>query len=255
MKRLLAAFFMLLLFGAARQPLEISLNEEHRAAFFRGAKLDLKLREQIGQGAFIAALSGFRSLVADMLWIQANTAWENVQWGRMKLLFDSVTTLQPRVVMFWDMAAWHMAWNASVAARENPKQPREALRVKAEREYWQIGREYLEAGIRNNPDRYTLYDRLGFLLREKFKDHLGSAQAYGQAAKFKDALSYEKRFAAYELSYCPGKEAEAHAELLRLYNLGKNEWLPTLLLRLQAMEDKLNIPSQQRVYIPPKFHQ
>ena len=38
------------------------------------------------------------------------------QWGRVLLLFREATTLQPRSILFWDMAAWHMAWNASVAA-------------------------------------------------------------------------------------------------------------------------------------------
>jgi len=250
-KRLGIVLAVLLLFGAVKLPIEQELTEAHRAAFFHGAKLDLKLREQIGQGAFLAALSGFRSVVADLLWIEANTAWQNVQWGRMVLLFDSVTTLQPRVTLFWEMASWHMAWNASIAARDNPKQPREALRVKAEHEYWQLGRDYLDRGIRNNPDRYVLYDRLGFLLREKPKDHFGAYQAYSKAATFPDAPGYEARFAAYELSYCPGHEAEAYALLRKLYEKSPRERLPTLLLRLTAMADKLNIPPEQRVYIPP----
>ena len=35
--------------------------------------------------------------------------------GPRFLLFREATTLQPRSVLFWDMAAWHMAWNASAA--------------------------------------------------------------------------------------------------------------------------------------------
>src|SRR5947207_3521365 len=114
----------LLLFGAARLPFEEQLLQAHRAAYFHGAKVNLDLREQIGQLGFLAALSGFRSLVADMLYIDAHAAWERTEWGRMALLFQNVTTLQPRVLLFWDTAAWHMAWNASHAAREDPKQPR-----------------------------------------------------------------------------------------------------------------------------------
>ena len=48
--------------------------------------------------------------------------------------------------------------NASVAAYENPKQPREALRLKAQREYWKLGEDYLLRGIANNPDEPALYD-------------------------------------------------------------------------------------------------
>ena len=248
--RLLTLFFVLLLFGAARLPMERSLTAEHRTAFFHGAKFDLKLREQIGQGAFLAALSGFRSVVADFFWISTHSAWQRTEWGRLAALYNSMTTLQPRMTMFWEDAASQMAWNASKSARDNPFEPRQSLRVRAERQYIQLGRDYLERGIRNNPDRYILYDRLGYLLREKVKDHAASSSAYSKAAEFPDAMPYERRFAAYELSYCEGREAEAYAELRRLYNRGKRERLPTLLLRLKAMEEKLRVPLDQRVYIP-----
>jgi len=250
-QRIAALLAMLLAFGLARLPLERDIARKHRAAFFHGAKLDLHLREQIGQGAFIAALSGFRSVVADFLWIQTATAWERTEWGRMVILYNSMTTLQPRLTLFWEEAAWQMAWNASRNARDNPNQPREALRIRAERQYIELGRDYLERGIRNNPDRFILFDRLGMLLKEKVKDHAASAAAYAKAAEFKDAYSYEKRFAAYELSYCDGREAEAYASLRRLYDLGQQERLPTLLRRLRAMEQKLSIPENQRVYIAP----
>ena len=115
-RRLLIAGVALLIFGAVRLPLELNLDRERRAALFQNAKLDLSLREKIGQMGFLAALSGFRALVADALWIHASTVWERTEWGTMKLDFDAVTTLQPRCAMFWDMSAWHMYANASIAA-------------------------------------------------------------------------------------------------------------------------------------------
>lgn len=250
MRHLLVAF-LILGFGAAKLRFEQRLTEEHRRAFFHGAKLDIDLLQRIRLNGFIAALSGFRAVVADLLWIQAHTAWENTQWGKMVLLFDNVTALQPRNVMFWDMAGWHMAWNASVAAREDPKQPREALRIKAQREYFNIGRDFYERGIANNPDRWLLHDRLALLLKDKLGDHCGAAREYDLAAQFPEAMEYEKRFAAYELSFCPGHEREAYERLLALYQKGRQQWLPTLLLRLRAMEEKLNVPAEQKVYIPP----
>ena len=249
-RRITLFLSVLLLFGAARLPLERAITAEHRAAFFHGAKFDLHLREQIGQGAFIAALSGFRSVVADFFWISTHPAWQRTEWGRMAALYNSMTALQPRMTMFWEDAAWQMAWNAARSARDNPYQPRLGLRVRAEKQYVQLGREYLERGIRYNPDRYILFDRLGHLLREKVKDHAAAAAAYTKAASFSDAMPYERRFAAYELSFCEGREAEAYAELKRLYLRGKPERLPTLLLRLKAMEEKLRVPPEQRVYIP-----
>jgi len=241
---------LLLLFGAVRLPIETRLTQEYRSAFFHGAKLNLGLRQQIGQAGFLAALGGFRALVADGLWIEAHVDWTRTEWGKMLFLFNNVTALQPRNIMFWEMSAWHMAYNASAAAIQDTRQPRLALRLKHQHEYFLIGKDFLERGIQNNPDRYNLYESLANVLRDKLKDHCAAAIEYGKAAQFPDAPAYEVRFAAYELSYCPGHERGAYNELVRLYRLGQKEWLPTLFSRLKYLQETLNIPHSQRIIIP-----
>ena len=247
MTRLLVVVFSLALFGAAKLPAEQALTSAHRKLHFRAVNFGLDLREQIGQFGFAAALSGFRSLVADVLFIQAHVAWERTEWGRVLLLFRQVTTLQPRALLFWDMAAWHMAWNASVAAMNDPAQPRLALRVKAQREYFALGKDFLERGIKNNPERPQLYEALGRLYRDKYDDHEHAAEYFGRAAALPGAPVYDKRFAAYELSRCEGREQEAYDRLLGLYRAGEKERLPTLISRLKFLEQKLNIPDNERI--------
>jgi tetratricopeptide (TPR) repeat protein len=245
--RLLVSIALLLGFGAVRVPIERTLVREHRQAGWGAAPLNLGLREQIGQLSFIAALSGFRSIVADVLFIRAHVAWEQTEWARLLLLLRQTTTVQPRSLLFWDMAAWHMAWNASVAALNDSAQPRLALRVKAQREYFQLGKDFLERGIQNNPERPQLYEALARLYRDKYIDHEHAAEFFAKAAALPGAPSYEKRFAAYELSHCEGREREAYARLRSLYDLGENERLPTLLSRLKFLESKLDIPLDQRI--------
>jgi hypothetical protein len=244
-------FFLVLLstalFGAAKMPAEHAIAAAHRDLHFRAVDFDLGLREQIGQLGFIAALSGFRSLVADALFIEAHVAWERTEWGRVLLLFRQVTTLQPRAILFWDIAAWHMAWNASVAALNDTTQPRLALRIKAQREYFQLGKDFLERGIRNNPERPQLYEALARLYRDKYNDHEHAAEFFARAAEQPGAPSYNRRFAAYELSRVEGREAEAYQQLRQLYDRGVNERLPTLLRRLKHLEITLDIPLDQRI--------
>jgi hypothetical protein len=242
MIRFLTILLVAATFGALKLPIERSLSAQHKQAYFRGVELGLDLREQIGQLGFLAALSGFRSLVADVRFIQAHVAWERTEWGRVLLLFRQVTTLQPRGILFWDMA-----WNASVAALNDRAQPREALRIKAQREYFALGKDFLERGIRNNPDRPQLYEALARLYKEKYHDHERAAGYFEKAARFPDAPSYEKRFAAYELSYCEGREREAYDRLHQLYKMGEYERLPTLISRLKYLENKLNIPQDERI--------
>ena len=254
MTRGLIALGILIVVGLIKLPLERDLATLHRREHFRGVEFNLDLREKLGQLGFIAALSGFRAIVADALFIQAHAAWENTQWGRMLWLFRQVTTLQPRVLLFWDTAAWHMAWNASVAAMNDPNQPRQALRVKAQREYFAIGKEFLERGIKNNPDRPELYEALARLYKEKYKDHERAAEYYAKASILPNAAPWDRRFSAYELSFSEGREREAYERLRSLYDEGEKERLPTLIKRLKFLEDKLAIPQDQRIPDTPMKH-
>jgi len=247
MIRTLVVLAALLVIGGLKLPVESNLAALHRQAHFRGVEFNLDLREKIGQLGFIAALSGFRAMVADALFIQAFSAWENTEWGRMLLLFRHITTLQPRVLLFWDTAAWHMAWNASVAAMNDQTQPRLALRVKTQREYFALGKDFLERGIKNNPDRPELYEALARLYKEKYNDHKRASEYYAKAAALPGAATFDKRFSAYELSYCEGREREAYERLRQLYDAGPQERLPTLIKRLKLLEEKLEIPQEQRI--------
>jgi hypothetical protein len=246
MIRSVLVFLIVFGFGAIKLPIERDLSATHRQLHFR-YELDLNFREQLSQLGFIAALSGFRSIVADVLFIQANVAWERTEWGRVLWLFRQTTTLQPRAVLFWDMAAWHMAWNASGAALNDRAQPRLALRVKAQREFFALGRDFLERGIENNPGQPRLYETLARLYREKYHDHERASEFFAKAAVLPGAMSYDRRFSAYELSQVAGREREAYERLHGLYDAGESERLPTLISRLKFIEEKLDIPRGQRI--------
>lgn len=98
-----------------------------------------------------------------------------------------------------------------------------------------------------SPDRPQLYEALARLYKEKYHDHVRAAEYFEKAARFPDAPSYEKRFAAYELSYCEGREREAYDRLHQLYKMGEYERLPRLISRLKFLENKLNIPQNERI--------
>ena len=250
MIRGLVVALLLLGFGALRLPIESALTGQYRRAHFNQVNLNLSLREQIGQLGFVAALSGFRSLVADLIFIEANVAWERTEWGRVLLFFRQATTLQPRSLLLWDMAAWHMAWNASVAALHDPSLPNDTLRRQTVRRYLALGKEFLERGIRNNPERPQLHESLARLYREKYQNHAAAARYFAAAAALPGAPEYDRRFAAYELSQVPGREREAYRTLRALYDKGPDQRLPTLVRRLKFLEEKLDIPLQERIPDP-----
>ena len=249
MKRPALLLAAIVAFGWARLHFEAALAVEQRAARLRGSQLDLSMREKLGQMGFVAALSGFRAIVADGFWIHAGTAWERTDWARMKIDFDIATSLQPRCILFWEMAAWHMSHNATVNALDNKKQ-REAVRIRNARDFLQIGEEYLLGGIANNPDSSKLHEALASLYRDKFNDHCRASEFYAKAAALPRARQYVHRFAVYELAQCPGHEREAYEQLVALYKKGEHEHLPTLLKWLGILQEKLAVPPAERVYIP-----
>jgi hypothetical protein len=164
----------------------------------------------------------------------------------MKLLFDACTSMQPRRTAFWDLSAWHMAWNGAAYIENTVKDPVERRRKVLE--FFSIGEDYLRRGIESNPDDWLLFDRLGMLYRDKLRDPERAAAAYDEASRRPGHLEYTRRFAAYMLALAPGRQREAYARLLGLFREGEKEWLPTLLHHLQDLEASLAIPDEQRIY-------
>jgi len=113
--------------------------------------------------------------------------------------------------------------------------------------YFALGEDFLERGIKNNPDRPQLYEALARLYKEKYRDHEHASELYSKATNLPAAASYDRRFSAYELSYCEGHEREAYQRLRRLYDEGEQQRLPTLISRLKFLEDKLKVPQDQRI--------
>lgn len=238
----LLPFLLLAAFGWLKAPAERGLLRTQRSAGFQLASLSLDARAQLGQGGFVAALSGFRALMADLLWIQAGTAFERTEWSRMQLLMHTATRLQPRAVLFWEMAQAHMAYDAATAMRiDDDKQPSPALRRKAELQFIHIGETFLKDGIAFNPDSSRLWEKLGDLYSRRLYTHLQAHEAYVEAARRPGAMSYLRRFSAYELARIPGREADAYQALKALYDEGEAQRLPTLLRLLDALGKKLAV--------------
>jgi hypothetical protein len=240
MKLLLALIIILAAFVPAKLKMESACQQN------APAPLSLDLREKIGQSAFVAVLGGFRSVIADLLFIDAYSAWERTDWTSLLLRLRQATELQPRAILFWEIAGWHMAWNAGTAALEDEsKSP--ATRRRLQSEYLNLGEDFLVRGVAHNPDKPQLYEALARLYRDKFHDHARAAENFEKASRLPRHASYDERFSAYELSYCEGREREAYDRLRSLYQRGEKERLPRLINQLHTMEERLNIPANERI--------
>ncbi|MFV1994531.1 MAG: hypothetical protein ACC661_03760 [Verrucomicrobiales bacterium] len=241
-----AAVAVLLLFGVLRMPLEQGMHRQWEHLHVQAERVDSGVREQLGQLSFVAALGGLRSLVASFLALEAYLAWENVDWDRLEELYRLITELQPRNTAYWDEGGWHLGLNASAFYRESVELA-PAVREKLMRTYIAKGRAFYLDGIRHNPDDFLLCERLALFLRIRDQDPCEVAQYYARAASFAEAPAYARRFAAYALSECPGREREAYYQLANLYREDEANRVPTLLEKLGTLEKQLDIPLSQRL--------
>ncbi len=249
---------LLLAWGIVKLPLEMHIEAQQKEARFGGRiPLTQDIRDAVGQGAALGLLAGFRGFVANFLFIQAHEHWEKEEWQRMRGLLDVVCTLQPRNIKFWEMSAWHLAWNVSYAASVNPREPREAARIKAQRGWIAEGRKLLERGVQAVPDRWNLWFQLGWLINQKQNIPEESARYFMKASEFPDAPAYVARFAGYDLKKA-GKLEEALAwwrgiwaqypekKDLKYYFWDKVEE------QIRLLEEELDLPPSERTFPHPE---
>jgi len=174
-------------------------QEQRKASYGFTGPTAVAIREKVGQGLALAALGGFRGLAANALVLQAHGAWEEQKWVRVRTNFELATMLQPRAAVFWDTAAWHLAWNAAVAAENYSKEPNETRRRIEARRWVEAGRDLLERGTKAVPEKSLLFQRLGDLYWQRLGDYPAAADCYREALKKGDAPPYLERFVGYAL--------------------------------------------------------
>ncbi len=217
MKSLGIAVVLLLIWGGIKLPWEGRISAE-RSEIIYGSDIPMtfELRETLGQELSLAALGGFRAIVANFLWISVTKAWEDQTWTRVRTLADFAVTLQPRVLFFWENGAWHLAWNASVSVVKYAEEGKSEERKQFESRKWiDAGIDMLERGIRANPEKHGLYMRMAELYWQRLQDYETSAKYYRLALERPGAPSYTDRFVGYALEKA-GKyeESLAHWESL-----------------------------------------
>ncbi len=235
-------------FGAARMPFEAALTRELQDARLLPPKLQIGTMEKIDQTKAAVALGGLRTLVATFLNLRAFTYFTERNWDDLADAFDTIVDLAPHTRYYWDTGFWHMAYNTAsyyVNGSELPPMRR--------REAWRAsilkGRAFLERGIRNNPDDWTLHADMGFMLSDPNKfsafgnyneTFAAAANAYQDAAATGKAPGYVRRFRVYAMARVEGREMEALALLRALFAESLQNRTPTLTVLLLVLEAREN---------------
>lgn len=238
-------------------PLHNQIHLESVQARYGTSQVTRQMRDQLTQGAAIALLAGFRGVVADFVWIKASDYWVKQEWLRQYEAMQVTTTFQPLSTMFWDIAAWHMAWNIGYAVSVDPKNHTEVEGIKRQREWWDRAREYLKRGIENVPNRPDLYYFMGWLYWEKYKDACNAKKYFHLALTAKDEplslgvrMDSIQRLEARAIEQCDGPEAayEAWKKMwFQDHEKTDNIW-PVVEREIRRLEDELHVPDAKRVF-------
>lgn len=233
-----------LVFGALRMPFEAAMRRDLERAELIPRELEVDTRRKIGQTFAAVSLGGLRTLVATFYNLRAFTQFTEQRWDDVAQTFDLIVTLAPRTRYYWETGAWHQSYNAASYYLNDSKLP-----IERRKHAWRAsilrGREFLERGIRNNPDDWSLWSNLGFLLtdankfpafRDRAKAFEEAAEAYRKSEETGRALPYVRRFSLYALARVPGREAEALEIARRFHREGERNHTPTMLCLLFVLE-------------------
>lgn len=249
-KPIAIALGILLLAGIVSRPLMLSGWKVVQAG---QVELSLEtVEETLGQGVVVGILGGFRTILADFMWIKLNMSWETRDRVQLDALMRMVTTLDPRPEYFWVNGARMIAYDVPVW-RVREAGGYEALseaRVQAiNQEQADQALSFLERARGFHPESHKLVLEIAQIYLNRLKDDAQAAEWFYRATQLPDAPYYAARLYA-ELLRKQGKLEEAYAYLKELY-LGLPDDDPfalkdVVLERIQELETDLNIPLWNR---------
>lgn len=161
------------------------------------AKLDARVLSSL----MVAGLaSGFKSQVANLLWMKSDEYWHKGLLTRQNPLMEMVVTLDPQFIEAWSTAGWHWAYNiyADIPLNDVYKNikpvslQQKTIRQKQETAI-ETGLNYLSRGANMNPETYRLWFEWGWTRAEKagYYDE-ETVELFKTARKQNDAREVEK---------------------------------------------------------------
>jgi hypothetical protein len=244
--RLLLVLLLLAVFGVVRAPVEQRLRDRLVAANLLLPPPAQSAFEQMSQSALMGTLGGLRSLVATFLTLEAYDQFGVKAWDELRQTYQIITALEPRDETHWVSVIWHLGINATANMEYDERLPA----FERQRRFQQYAFEaidFAERGLEQIPESAAIRLQLAEVYREKLKDDCATSRVYGDMIGLPDAPGYVRRFHGYFMARCPGKEPQAYAYLMALYREGEHQHLPTLIKEIKTLEEKLGVPSPQRI--------
>ena len=204
------------------------------------------LEQGAGQGIVLAVLGGFRTLMADILWLQTMQAWEKEDLNKTLSLIQFTTTVDPEPKFFWLNGARIIAndmphWDASQG--RTPEETHQKMQALA-----QAAISFLQNALLQHPEKPDWLMEIGHIHLNKLKDPVTATHFYKRAyLEFETAPYYIARLHA-QLLQRVGRDQEAYEFLTWLHStLPDDPYAQSgvVLGRIRKLERRLGIPVKE----------
>jgi len=235
--------------GLLRAPWEDRLSERlTEARLLRTPPASVDWRQRLRQDVLAALFGKLRSIMAIYWTLAGMEDWANKDWPGVEKNFRMATDLDPEDTDLWSFAIWQLETNAASYWHLREDVP-ETVR-EAEAQQWVLkGLDFADRALQYHPQSAKLLAQTAKIYLDKMRLPCDAAEYYQRARDGDSPLGFLTRFYPYALALCGGSELEAHRILMGLYQEQRHR-VPTLIKRIKMLEEKLDIPLDQRIPDP-----
>lgn len=240
------ALLALALGGWLLSPAVRHLRQEEFDAHLRFSGEGAHAADALSQQLSFFTLGGLRSLAAEMLTLDATSAWIEHDWPRAQRRWEQITNLAPRRVNYWIRASRDMATNAAADTSRDPELSVHE-RATLTQAYIARGERFLLDGISHHPKSMLLHARLGDLYSDIYRRprFARAAEAYHRAVELGAPSIYERQ-EFYNLCRIRGREEEAWELGRRLYEQPHHR-VPSVRSLLFVLQHRISVPREQSI--------
>ena len=131
----------------------------------------------------IAALGGFRTVAADLLWLKVDQLWDGGAWYLIPSVLESVVQLDPHFLLGWQVYGWRLAYNLNAESV-----------LEVDRRYWlDQGIQVLQRAVAMNPESWDMTFELGWTYYDRAHDMPKAAEYFYRASELPGSRSYAAR--------------------------------------------------------------
>jgi len=239
--KFLVVLAVLTFFGWVRMPFEQRLSQQLTEAQLLSPSFDRESRASLSQKGFVASFGSLRPMLAAFTALSTTNYHGKSDWEGLEKAIDTTVLLDPYNAYYWDLGAWHLAYNASTSSLENDAlAPLHAKQLFED--YISKGDQLYVRGIAANPDDVQLR-----LERARLWSSSHKIEDYPRVAKILEktlsecplSLSQRQRIRAdlfYTLLRISERANEAYALGRELYEESSENHFPSLLNGLCALQ-------------------